>query len=221
MNDPMNVHLCGLWDGANLWLQWDDVWPDAGYLIRLRLRTAGQAWGDWMAIEHHRPYPRNWIVIPCGNKQGWEAQAAVSVALAGEEWVPCQEVTFLQSRCLFAFLSTRRPILYARGSVFHAVVDSAACHYALLEDLQLETGVPVQATMVSASTSGYAQLDYPGHFNLSGATLGLTIQNVEPSVEDVQPTGRDFTALAPLVRKEPLRLVLGSRPNLFLGLRNV
>lgn len=213
----MNVHMCGLWDATNLWLQWDDVAPEQGYRVRVRFRAPGQTgevdWRPWLSIQSGLPYRRAWIVIPTW-KQGWQCRAEVSVAPDGE-WVPATEVTFLRSRCLFSIETSRRPVRYLAGAEFHAVVDAAACHYQIPEEISLAPGERIEVEMTASLATGYCQLDYPGHFETSPA-LGLLIRNLAPSVDDVRETGHDFTQLAALPQTAPLKVVLGGR-NMFAG----
>lgn len=214
----MNVHMCGLWDATNLWLQWDDVAPEAGYQLQVRFRrppaeNGGGEWQPWSPIERNRPYRKPWIVIPTW-KNGSQCQAQVGPA--GGALVSAREVTFLRSRCQFSIETTRRTVRYPAGAEFHSIVDGAACHYALGEEVDLVPGQRVDVEMTAAITSGYCQLDYPGHFRTT-PTLGLVIENTAASVDDLQETGRDFTVLAALPRQEPLKLVIAQGRNYFNG----
>lgn len=205
MHAPINANLCGLWDGVHIWLQWADVSPETGYHIRMRLRQAGHPWQEWILVTNQGPFRRDWKVIPAW-KNGHEVQAEVSVD--GVEWSRAQEVTFLRSTCLFSFSSERRFQHYQAGGIFACIVDGAPCQYELMEEIEIERGGEVTAAMQAASTSGYCQLDYPGHFRIN-PSLGLVIQNVEPSVDDLRPTGRDFSVIESLVRNEPVRVTFG------------
>jgi hypothetical protein len=107
-----------------------------------------------------------------------------------------QEVTFSISRCRFVVRTSDRAVRIERGTVVDAIVDGAATSYRLLPPADIEVPADGELEMDAESTgpAGWMQLDHPGHFRLSPA-LGVTVENVTPSVGDVEPTGRDFTEM--------------------------
>lgn len=217
----MRVYICGTWDGTNLWLQWSDEAPEAGYHVRIRLReNETKEWEPWQpvassdpAFDSADPFRRSWIVVPTW-RAGWMAEAAVKIA-TGEEWVQAQEVTFLRSRCRFRFSTERRPLRYAKGEEFHSIVDAGGCHYALQEELWLEPGQSADMELVATMDSGFCQIDHAGDFEMRPA-LGVLIKNLEPSRNDVEMTGREFTVIQPTARKSPIKIVF-SGVNYFNG----
>ena len=228
---PVATHafLCGLWDGMHLWVQWDDTAPDAGYRLQVRLRPNDQAaWEAWRDVSA-KPLRRAWAVVPLW-REGWAAQARVAVAeelkvdrtpsalvesleipdaalnsqLSTLNWSPATEVTFQHARCAFEIATETTRVHYLHGTEFSTKVDGAPCHWRLDDDVELEPGEKVRLEMTAGAT-GYSQLDRAGHFDLRPAP-GLRIRNLEPSVDDVRETGRDFTMLAPRPRDAPLKV---------------
>jgi hypothetical protein len=214
----MNCYLCGAWDGVHVWLQWDGVAPEQGYRIRLAFRQPAvppAEWGPWKPIEDARPYMRDWMVIAAW-RSDWEVKAEVAIA-GTDDWVAAQEVTFLRSRCRFKISTVRSAVRYSVGSEFNAIIDTAACHYTLNEDVELQPGEELEVELTASMSSGYCQLDYPAHFDIS-PSLGLRIQNVAPSEDDVLPTGRNFSKVAPVPRDFPVKIVVDSTRNSFRGI---
>jgi len=221
----MKVHLCGQWDGANLWLQWEDAAPDAGY--RLRVRAILPKAEAWRAIGGLSPLKRPWMVLPMwsmhatpGNPGATvEAQVAVAVASAADgktpepEWVQATEVTFARSRCQFEFTAGPRGMHFPKDAEFSCIVDGAGAHYALQEELELAAGEMAQKELVAAATTGYCQLDRPDHFVIRPG-LGSVIRNVAPSEDDVVETGATASVLRVMPIPPdgaPLKMVFGNR----------
>lgn len=210
---PAATHafLCGLWDGMHLWVQWDDTAPDAGYRLQVRLRPNDQAaWEPWRDV-CAKPLRRAWAVVPLW-REGWAVQArvagladaALNFQLSTLNWSPATEVTFQHARCAFEIATETTRVHYFSGTEFSTKVDGAPCHWRLDDDVELEPGEKVRLEMTAGAT-GYSQLDRAGHFDLRPAP-GLRIRNLEPSVDDVRETGRDFTVLAPRPRDAPLKV---------------
>lgn len=215
----MNLLICGLFDGTNLWLQWDP--PPDGTPVEVQTRYAaaeGAAWGHWIK---NGTLSKCWLVVKAW-KEGWIAQARVRPSIPGQGqeggWQTAQEVKFLRSQCEFAIISQFRPLYFppdASGvsALFVAVVDGAACAYGMRGELQVEPGEEKKLLLEARLESGWSQLDYENHFDLR-PSLGVRVRNTGPSVNDVEPTGRDFTRL----EKAPAQsLVLAFGGNRFNG----
>lgn len=209
----MSPYICGRWDGVNLWIQWDDKPRAGGYFLEVSVRPPS---GDWDAhrVGGDDPLKEAWMVVPVWH-EGWEAMARVRTA-AGP-WVQAEEVTFLRSRCPFEFWTARRPLHFQPGTEFMSIVDGAGCVYILQQEIELEPGQRAEVEMHAALSSGYCQLDHPGHFLLK-PSLGVTIQNIAPSIDDVVGTGRDFTVLQRAPQEGPIRII-GTGEDFFSGAR--
>ena len=97
---PTHAHLCGLWDGMHLWVQWDDTVPDAGYRLQVRLRPNDQAaWEPWRDVSA-KSLRRAWAVVPLW-REGWSVQARVAAGNPETSWTLATEVTFQRARCAF------------------------------------------------------------------------------------------------------------------------
>ncbi|HEX8312320.1 MAG TPA: hypothetical protein VF614_13450 [Chthoniobacteraceae bacterium] len=144
MHAPVNanslkVFLCGAWDGVSLWAQWEDVAPELGYLLQVRLRPVGGTWEEWKPIGGLKPLRENWLVVPVW-RQGWEAQAQVAVADPEPAYVLASEVTFQRSHCLFEISTEERRIHFSRGTEISTQVDGAGCTYTLFQEIELQPG---------------------------------------------------------------------------------
>jgi hypothetical protein len=211
----LNPLICGTWDGCSAWLQWTplDSSGAAEYEIELRYRRTGNdPWGGWMRISPRQGPKSIWAVVPTW-KEGWQCQARVRVkteeAAPEANWELASEVTFTRCSALFEFSSSKYDAHFHAGTVFHSQVDGAACAYELKEELEVKIGVPARTRMEATGTSGYFQLDHAGHF-IVRPSFGVVIQNIEPSVEDVQLTGRDYTEIKPKEGLEILTLSVGA-----------
>ena len=136
----VNVYIAGQWDGVNLWLQWDDVAPEKGYEVQVRLDLP--LWTEWKTLFGAAPFRRNWAVFPtyC---EGKKAEARVRVF--GEEgWFPAQEVIFKKSQCLFEIASSQKTLHLLEGTRFTACVDGAVATYILQEEVEIAAGESAQ-----------------------------------------------------------------------------
>lgn len=201
----MNAFLAGLWDGVNLWIQWDAVAPERGYEVQVRYDVEG--WKEWRSVFGPEPYLRCWAVLPTF-AEGSRAEARIRV-VGEEEWVQAREVVFQKCRCLFEIASTRRVLHLLDGTHFTATVDGAVATYILPEEIEIPAGGAVQVEMVACQSTGYCQLDHQDHFLLR-PSLGVTIRNLAPSIEDIAETGRDFTVLARCVADGPFTIAFGA-----------
>ena len=178
-------------------------------------------WEPWRDVSA-KPLRRAWAVVPLW-REGWSVQARVAAVEpetrtadgAGAEaggsnpepetpWSPATEVTFQQARCAFEIATETTRVHYLPGTEFSTKVDGAPCHWRLDDDVQLEPWEKVRLEMTAGAT-GYSQLDRADHFDLRPVP-GLRIRNLEPSVDDVRETGRDFTVLASRPRDTPLKV---------------
>lgn len=208
--------ICGLWDGCGVWLQWTPIEPErkTDYDVQLRLRKdLDSPWGDWMSIVPRQGRKSHWAVIPTW-REGWICEARVRVSQDQYGlWESASEVTFNKCTALFEFASDKYDQHFHAGDKFHCQVDAAACAYELKEEIEVKADEKVQARMEALGSSGYFQLDYPGHFEIK-PSLGLRIYNVEPSQEDVTPTGRDFTEIKSKKSADMITMAVGT-PNRF------
>jgi len=204
---PTSPLICGKWDGVNLWVQWDALAEGAevGWFLEVALSLHLTDPITWEAKGGTAPLRQTWMVLPTF-REGWWARARVRVAREGAEWVSAQEVTFARSRCLFEIASERRTVHYVPGTQFAAVVDGASCVYELGEEIEVRPGEAYEGEMQVAVGSGYCQLDHENHF-LMRPSLGLTIRNLAPSVDDVEPTGQSWTQLTRMEERPPLVIV--------------
>lgn len=204
----MNVYLAGEWDGINLWLQWEDVSPDKGYEVQVRCEDLPQ-WTDWKTLFGHAPYKRSWAVAAL-HCEGHKVEARVR-AMGSTDWWPAQEVKFKKSRCSFEIASTQNALHLLEGTRFTACVDGAVATYVLSEEIEIPAGGSAHVEMTALQSTGYCQLDSAGHFLLR-PSLGVTVKNIGPSVEDIEETGRDFTIMAH--RKPDGRPMVAFGPNI-------
>jgi hypothetical protein len=201
MSVKLDPFICGNWDGSGLWLQWSAV-PGAEYELQIRFRAKeSDAWGSWVATVPPQGPHSTWGVIPTW-KEGWHAQARVRVKpfpdVAEEgvsfDWESASEVTFGFCSALFEILSEKYDQHFVAGTMFHAQVDAAACCYQAREEIFVKAGESARVKLFATGASGYFQLDHPNHFDVR-PTFGVRVRNVEASVEDIAPTGRDFTII--------------------------
>ncbi len=214
----MKAHLCGLWDGANLWTQWEDVAPETGY--RLRFRVVLPKAGEWRMVGgSEAPLRKPWLVLQMGGVQhategnpGATVEVQVAIAKTGPEsdleWVQATEVTFARSRCRFEFTAGPRGIHFPKGGEFSCIVDGAGAHYALQQEIELAAGDVAEMELVATLLTGYCQLDRPDHFVIRPG-LGTVIRNVAPSEDDVEETGQTSSALR-VMRGQPLKIAFAA-----------
>lgn len=189
MPADLSPQICGLWDGCNLWAQWERV-EGATYLFEWRVRPDG----GWRPVQRKGGLRRSWLVLPTW-LEGKEIEARVAIVADGEpDWQTAREVTFSKSRCRFEIRSERSPLHLPLGSRLTTVVDGAACSYVIGEEVGLQPGESVEVDAEAIDASGFQQLDAPDHF-LSRPRPGVLIRNVAPSVADTFPTGRNYTAI--------------------------
>jgi hypothetical protein len=192
MSVKLDPFICGKWDGSGLWLQWSAV-PGAEYELQIRFRAKeSDAWGAWVTTVPPQGPHSTWGVIPTW-KEGWHAQARVRVA-GDANWELASEVTFGFCSALFEILSEKYDQHFVAGTMFHAQVDAAACCYQAREEIFVKAGEWVHVTLYATGASGYFQLDHTNHFDVR-PTFGVRVRNIEPSVEDIAPTSRDFTII--------------------------
>jgi hypothetical protein len=224
----LNPLLCGAWDGANLWVQWDapvtSHQSPVTYLLRVRLRpNASAPWDKWRVVGAANPFTRPWAVVQLLRSK-WEAQVQVRVkseadhaAGAADEalWQSAEtatEVTFARATAPFLFENASpRDIDLPAGSTFDAMVDLAACSYRLDAPLTVPAQASATAGMLAVQTTAWHQIDEAGDFVSRGQVRGLTVTNTGPSEGDVTPTGRDFTLLTPVAPGGPGRVVATGR----------
>lgn len=196
--------VIGKWNGHSMWLQWNQVEAPDGYRVEF-LRPAPNAGEDrWKLLDAGRTR-KNWRVVPMWC-EGQVVMVRVRVNGAFTEPEIAMEAVFRKCTCVFAVQAGPQPISYGKGTMFHAQVDSAACGYQLLEDLEIEPLQVARATVVSLISSGFAQLDHEAHFDLRPGN-GVRIWNVEPSENDLEMTGRNYTVLERLPMDGPMTLV--------------
>jgi hypothetical protein len=210
----LNPLLCGKWDGCSVWLQWEQpVGDPIAYELQIRLRLPNAPWlENWMTVIPLQGEKSHWAVVPTW-KEGWECQARVRIKRAESEnapaecWETASEVTFRRCSALFEFKTEKYDQHFLKNAVFNSQVDAAPCSYMLTEEIEVKPGAPVSTRMESIGSSGYHQLDYAGHFELR-PTFGLVITNTEPSHDDVEPTGRDFTLIEAKPQDGPVAMVV-------------
>ncbi|GEM_PF-5925643 len=207
----MNLLICGKWDGVNLWLQWD---ADAaalatGFELQIRYSSKGQ-WEPWKRVGGVDPIKRAWMIVAT-YRDGGEAQARIRLFGAGDNaWVPCRECTFQKSTCDFEISSERKPVAFEAGHFFASTVDGAACAYVLKDAIEIAAGETLKVTLEANHSSGWHQLDHENHFDIR-PSLGVRVRNLEPSVNDVQETGRGFTVMERVLPDGPLVIAFGRK----------
>lgn len=219
----LNPLVCGQWDGANLWVQWDDQLhrsdiQSPAYLIRVRLRPNPDApWDRWRVVGAANPFTRPWAKVQLVRAK-WEAQAQVAMANADgslpaeEAWETAAEVTFARGSAPFRFENASpREIELPAGATFDAMVDRAACSYRLTAPLTVPAQGSATAVMDAVQTTAWMQIDAAGDFVSRNQVRGLTVTNTGPSEGDVEPTGRDFTKLEAVAPGGPGRIVRTGR----------
>lgn len=190
----LNPKICGKWDGCALWLQWQPLGEDVSYDLELRYRTADKEWTEWTRVVMPQGEKSYWGVLPT-YKEGAMAQARVARA-GTDDFEIANEVHFRKCTCLFEISSEKLKQHFPKGTIFHAQVDAAACAFELEEEILVEPGKPVCVRLLSKDASGYQQLDHENHLDIR-PLYGVRIRNLEPSVDDIEETGRDFTVIEP------------------------
>lgn len=206
--------ICGKWDGCAVWLQWSPADPagETEYQLELRYRRKEEdAWNEWMRVIPRQGVKSHWAVVPTW-KEGWQCEARVRpLPSEGDSgWEYAVEVTFTKCTCEFEISSAKYPQHFDKGTIFSSQVDAAAASYELLEEIEVAAGGSVRTRMKSTGSSGYHQLDYPKHFEIK-PSLGCEIYNTAPSTDDVTPTGRMFTEIAPNPIDGPLVIAVAKR----------
>lgn len=188
--------ICGRWDGCGLWLQWNPAeTKSTPFELQIRYRRDDRSeWGPWIMTVPPQGPLCHWGVIPTW-KEGWQAQARVRIGGSSEEdWESASEVTFTRCSALFEISSAKYDQHFVAGSVFHAQVDGAASSYQAKEEIFVKAGETIRTHLYAMGSSGYFQLDHANDFDVR-PTFGVRIRNLEPSVEDISETGRDFTVI--------------------------
>jgi len=104
------------------------------------------------------------------------------------------EVNFSSSYCKFEISTQDHELNFSEGEKFQRIIDGATVSYALQENVTVPPWGIWVGILVSTVASGWHQLDHADHFRIS-PVHGVVVRNIEPSREDVQPTGRDFTQM--------------------------
>lgn len=199
--DPLIV---GRWNGTALWIQFNAGEAPEGFCVEINVRPTVDGEGRWVTLDKGRSR-KNWLVVPIWKEGQW-VEARVGINGCDGEPEPAREAVFRRPSCVFGFAAGPKPLRYAAGTMFHAQVDSAACGYRLAEDFEIGPGEEGRATMVSILSTGFAQLDYEGHFDLRPGH-GVRIWNIGPSENDLEITGRTGTVLARLPLDGPMAMV--------------
>ncbi len=183
--------LCANWDGGHIWIQW----PNGVEALRWRTRKPGEdQWGEWNSL-FVQSGENLWRVIPTW-REGHEVQAETC---SNGEWTPAIPADFMKSTALFILHNKRTSdVTIPSGSIFHGVVDSAACAYELLQDIVIPPGKSVRVHMTALHASGYSQLDFAGHFHCE--TESLIVENAEVSIDDLKILPGDST----MIRSSPM-----------------
>jgi hypothetical protein len=209
----LNPRIVGAWDGTHIWLQWDALGGPSqtggvSYEARLRFSESGVDWGEWQSSI--KP-PRAWFSYNAQNRTpGIYVQADVNDGL-GAQWERALGAKFIRSVCRFAISSERRRLHFIEGTAFHSVVDGAACSYKLTEEIEVEPGQTLELDMVALASGPWAQIDNAGDFLLRPG-LGVRVTNLEPSRNDLELTGVDFSQITAAKRDGPIALVALPRP---------
>jgi hypothetical protein len=212
----MEAYLCAEWDGSHIWAQWE---PQAGakiaYELRLRycppskdyLSSSAKEFGDWQTLMVSRkPWLTFWPNKPPRTLIQGQVRAGSREQGAGsEDWNDCMDVKFTKSRCKFRISSQFNKFNLPTDVKIHAHVDGAACSYVIPRAIQLEAGKSVVVECEALASGGFMQLDRPGDFRLMPA-LGVVIENIEPSRNDIEPTGRSYSVLAAAKRDGPFSI---------------
>lgn len=188
--------FCSRWNGDHVWLQWTPVAAscavEMGYAIEMRFRS-GIEWEPWLPISNPRGPKADWAVIPT-LREGQLVQCRVRSD--DSEWEMARAVDFKDSKALFEISNiSESEAMVLADTIFHGLVDDAACAYVLVNDLRIPAGQNVRVHLHAVEQSGYAQLDHPGHFKLPGQRL--VVQNVEPSEDQFDELGRDWDHIVP------------------------
>lgn len=204
----MNAFIVGASDGSHLWMQWDEQDAPDGYEVRLSYGN-GPEWSERTPAMHCR---QAWLSFNPHLPAGTLATGEVRVR-GVSRWTDMEEAKFTRSRCLFLFTSTRKRVVYLKGSMFHSAVDGAACSYKLTADLEVPEGEFREVEMEAVASSGWAQLDATRDFVLR-PDIGVEIVNLLPSQNDVEPTGRGFTVIEPMKIDGPATIAFLPRTEL-------
>jgi hypothetical protein len=220
----LNPFIVGAWDGTHIWLQWNPpsieategkpLLRDGGgkrqvYEVRFRFAPGSGEFGEWLPS---RMVERYWLVYNAQNlKPGCYAQAEISDGIE-TGWQRALGAKFVRSVCRLSISSERRTLHYpfdkkgGLGVIFHAVVDGAACAYCAQEEIEVPAGKTREYDCVALASGPWAQIDNAGDFLLRPG-LGVTVTNIEPSRNDLEPTGLDFTQLVAAKRDGPISVV--------------
>lgn len=198
--------IVGKWDGVHVWLQWSHVAPDAGYELEVAYLPPAAEWLPWIRVAGPDPFLECWLKIPT-HKQGWRARARVRSA-GSEDWEPARSAEFTRSVCRFEFESDRK-VTFQAGDLFHFQVDGESCAYRLVTDLAIEAGEQKIEAMEAVQSSGFNQLDYPGHFSVMPEP-GLKVSNVEASHGDLSWIGGADVEIATTAPDGPVTMALGT-----------
>lgn len=197
--------IAGRWNGHSLWMQWTPA-EDAtnGYRVEIAIMGHPDDVPEWKLIDAGVTR-RAWMVLPIWNNG---AMVRARVAVNGREGDPelARECVFKRSNCVFNFQAGAKPLVIQPQTTIHCAVDGAGASYVCAEWIDVEPGKMVQATLSSVASSGWAQLDKEGDFDIRPAA-GARIWNAEPSTNDVEVTSRDYTVLSILARDGPLTIV--------------
>lgn len=193
---PLKPIMTGRWDGHSLWMQWSPAGEGVSYDVQIRHRATPEVeWSAWQQSIPKQGVKADWGVIPVW-KPHFEFQSRVRIA-GTDDWEMAEEAEFLRCLAEFEVSTAESNFIAEKGTKIAAVVDGAACTYTFLDDVSLQRGESARFTLASLGTSGYYQLDYPGHFDVR-PLLGVRIFNTGPSYDDVIRTGSDITTIQPL-----------------------
>lgn len=201
---PLEPLIAGRWTGHTLWLQFTGGEAPDGWCVEINVRRNAEAPDRWVKLDAGRSR-KSWLVVPIW-REGHLVQARVQVNGAEGEPEMAEECEFLKCRCVLAIQAGVKPLRYPEGTMLHAPVDGAACGYQTRQEVDLAPGERAEVEAESLISSGFAQLDHEGHFDLRPGN-GVRIWNTAPSENDVRRTGRDFTVLARLPMDGPVALV--------------
>ena len=196
--------IAGKWSGHTLWLQFNAVEAPDGFCVEISVRPNAEAPDRWVKLDNGRSR-KSWLVVPIW-REGHLVQARVKVNGAEGDAELARECEFRKCRCKLAVQAGAGPLRYDAGTMFHAQVDGAACGFTIEQDVDLPARGMTVVPAVSLISSGFAQLDHEAHFEMQPGN-GVRIWNVDPSTNDTELTGRDFTVLCRLPMDGPLALV--------------
>lgn len=207
---PLDPLIVGKWNGHSLWMQWTPAEAPEGYCVEI-MRPSPKVGADrWVELDAGRT-KRSWLVVPMWC-EGQAVHARVKANGVDGDPETAMEAEFRKCVCIFGIQAGSQPMVMDRGTMFHAQVDAAACGYALVDPVEIEPGGFARVSVVSLISSGFAQLDHEGHFDLRPGNE-VRIWNLEPSTNDLALTGRDYTVLNRLPMDGPISLVRKQQRN--------